>query len=240
MSDQIIASNLRKVRDSIHGAALKSNRSPEDIRLVAVSKRFPLSVLEAACSAGQVIFGENYIQEAVQKKQAMGDRIQLHFIGNLQSNKAKLAARNCAMIETIDRPKIASALSKHLDELDRYMDVLIQVNVGFDPNKSGIMPTETESLLIKLQEFPRLRSRGLMTMPPFTSDPEKTRHHFRTLRQLAEEMQSRGLFGNSEKPELSMGMSHDYQIAIEEGATLIRIGTAIFGERPPLTPNQQT
>lgn len=238
MPEKTIAKNIAQVRNSIHAAALKANRNPDDIRLVAVSKRFSVSAIEEAYAAGQVLFGENYIQEAVEKKLALGDRIQLHFIGNLQSNKAKLAALHCTMVETIDRPKIARALHKHLGQMERSMDILLQVNIGHDHNKSGVMPDETEALLRSLEECPRLRPRGLMTMPPFSADPEGARHYFRALRQLGEEMQSRGLFNNVEKIELSMGMSHDYPVAIEEGATLIRVGTAIFGERPPLSPNR--
>lgn len=235
MSEPAIVRNLQSVRNSIRNAALNCNRNPKDIKLVAVSKRFSVSAIEEACTAGQVVFGENYIQEAVEKKQALGDRIRLHFIGNLQSNKAKLAARSCVMVETIDRLKIARALHKHLDDMGRTMDVLIQVNVGRDPNKSGVSAGETESLLTALQEFPRLRPCGLMTMPPFTPDPEAARPYFKALRQLGETMQSKGLFSAVEKIELSMGMSHDFPIAIEEGATLIRVGTAIFGERPSLS-----
>lgn len=237
MANQEIAANLETVRYSIEQAALNCNRNPEDIKLVAVSKRFPVPAIEAACAAGQVIFGENYIQEAVEKKRTLGDRIQLHFIGNLQSNKARLAASCCAMIETIDRVKIARALDKHLGDMDRTMDVLVQVNVGRDSNKSGVLAGEAESLLLALQEYPRLRPRGLMTMPPFTPDPEAARPFFKALRQLGEILQSKGLFKGVEKIELSMGMSHDFPIAIEEGATLIRVGTAIFGERPSLSPN---
>jgi len=238
MPEKTIAENISQVRDSIHAAALKANRNPGDIRLVAVSKRFSVSAIEEACAAGQVMFGENYIQEAVEKKQALGERIELHFIGNLQSNKAKLAAHHCTMVETIDRQKIARALHKHLDQMERSMDILIQVNIGYDSNKSGVMPDEAEALLRSLEKFPRLRPRGLMTMTPFSPDPEAARHYFRAMRQLGEEIKSRGLFNNVEKIELSMGMSHDYPVAIEEGATLIRVGTAIFGERPPLSANR--
>ncbi len=233
----MIGQNLAKIRGSIIETAHRCNRNPDDIRLVAVSKRFPVAAIEEALASGQIIFGENYIQEAVEKKHYLHDRIKLHFIGNLQSNKARLAAQNCEMVETVDRLKIARALQKHLDDLDLSLDILVQVNVGNDPNKSGTLPGEAESLLSRIQEFPRLRLRGLMTMPPFTADPEAARPYFRELRQLSELMQSKGLLSQGKKIELSMGMSHDYHVAIEEGATLIRIGTAIFGERPPLTSN---
>lgn len=229
----MIRQNLENILSSIKEVAHCSNRDPADIKLVAVSKRFPVSAIEEALAAGQIIFGENYIQEAAEKRQHLQDRVRLHFIGNLQSNKARLAVETCDMIETIDRPKIVKALHKYLERLDRRLDVLVQVNVGEDPHKSGIVPNEAESLLAYMRDFPRLRLRGLMTMPPFTSDPELARPHFRRLRLLSEEMKLRGLLGGNAKIELSMGMSHDYHVAVQEGATLIRIGTAIFGQRPP-------
>ena len=235
MTIQNIARNLSNIRESIEAAARGCSRNPEDIKLVAVSKRFPVSAILEAHAAGQSVFGENYIQEAVDKKQALGDLVDIHFIGNLQSNKAKLAAQTCAMVETVDRLKIAGALQKHLDELERELDILVQVNVGFDANKSGVLPGEAESLLVRMQDFPRLRLRGLMTMPPFTPDPEAARPCFRALRQLSEKMRAKGIFHRDQTIELSMGMSHDYRVAIEEGATLIRIGTAIFGERVPIS-----
>jgi pyridoxal phosphate enzyme (YggS family) len=191
--------------------------------------------MEEALEAGQAVFGENYIQEAARKKQALADRVKLHFIGHLQSNKAKTAAETCDVIETIDRPKIVRSLHKHLENANRQLDVLVQVNLGGESQKSGIPPQDVESLVTFMQDYPRLRLRGLMTMPPFTPDPELTRPYFRTLRALAEQLNTKGLLGNQGRVELSMGMSHDYQVAIEEGATLIRIGTAIFGARPPLS-----
>ena len=230
-----IANNLENLRSSITEIALRCNRNPEEIQLVAVSKRFPPAAIEEALEADQLVYGENYIQEAAQKKQVLKDRIKLHFIGHLQSNKAKTAVETCDMIETIDRPKIVRSLHKYLESANRYLDVLVQVNVGEDSQKSGISPLDTEALLAYMQDFPRLKLKGLMTMPPFTPDPEMSRPHFRRLRTLAEQMEVKGLLGHLGKIELSMGMSHDYHVAIEEGATLIRIGTAIFGARPPLS-----
>lgn len=235
----MIGDNLKTLRDSINEVALRSNRDPDEIQLVAVSKRFPVAAIEEALEAGQVLFGENYIQEAAEKKRGLLDSIKLHFIGNLQSNKAKIAVETCDMIETIDRPKIVRALHKYLEPEDRQLDVLVQVNVGEDPHKSGVLPDDTESLLTYMQGFPKLKLRGLMTMPPFTSDPEMARPYFRALRDLAEIMMAKGLLGAEGKVELSMGMSHDYHVAIQEGATLIRIGTAIFGERPPLSKKRR-
>ncbi len=143
----MIHQNLSKLRDAIEEIARRSNRDPAEIQLVAVSKRFPLAAMEEALEAGQVIFGENYIQEAAEKKSALRDRIRLHFIGNLQSNKAKIAVETCDMVETIDRPKIVQALHKQLVSQDRHLDVLVQVNVGEDSHKSGVLPHEAESLL---------------------------------------------------------------------------------------------
>ena len=228
----MIQENLHKIRETISEVATHCNRNPEDIRLVAVSKRFPVEVMREAIAAGQMIFGENYIQEAVQKKNLLGEVVKLHFIGNLQSNKAKFAVDTCSMVETVDRLKIAKAMNRYLEETEHSLDVLIQVNIGFDQNKSGVSPDESETLLKKIRDLPRLRVRGLMTMPPFMEDPEAVRPFFRDLRRLSEKLEDKGLLGDHGKTELSMGMSQDYQVAIEEGATLIRVGTAIFGQRP--------
>ena len=135
------------------------------------------------------------------------------------------------MIETVDGLKLGKALSKHLQTLDKNMDVLIQVNIGNDEKKAGVKSSDTEELLIKLNDLPRIRVCGLMTMPPFEDNPELSRPYFRDLRLLAEKLQKKGLFPAIEQPELSMGMSGDFHIAIEEGATIVRVGTAIFGER---------
>ena len=166
----MIQENLHKIRETISEVATHCNRNPEDIRLVAVSKRFPVEVMREAIAAGQMIFGENYIQEAVQKKNLLGEVVKLHFIGNLQSNKAKFAVDTCSMVETVDRLKIAKAMNRYLEETEHSLDVLIQVNIGFDQNKSGVSPDESETLLKKIRDLPRLRVRGLMTMPPLMDD----------------------------------------------------------------------
>jgi len=228
----MIAQNIEKIKKTIEATARDCGRDPAGIRLVAVSKRFPVEVMIEAQSAGHYLFGENYLQEAAEKKAIVGDSLQLHFIGHLQSNKAKTAAQIFSMVETVDRYKIGTALNKHLEALGHKLDILVQVNVGLESVKSGVLPNKTEDLLIQLNDLKNLRLKGLMTMPPFTEDPEETRPYFRTLRLLGEEMQSKGLLVPDGDIELSMGMSSDYHIAIEEGATLIRIGTAIFGNRP--------
>lgn len=229
----MIRENLNILYEDIRRCARICGRNPAEIKLVAVSKRFPVEVIEEANRAGQVLFGENYIQEAVEKKQVLGDQVRFHFIGHLQSNKAGLAARYFDVVETVDRAKIGSALDRHLRDLDRSLDVLVQVNIGLDSRKSGVLPQNLEKLLEDLQPLKRLRIKGLMTMPPYTADPEEARPFFSQLRRLGEQMRDKGMFQSTAGPELSMGMSGDYRVAIEEGATSIRIGTAIFGDRPP-------
>lgn len=228
----MILSNLKTIRLQIQETASKCGRDPDAIRLVAVSKKCPVSSLQEAMQANQFLFGENYIQEAVQKKEVTGDAALFHFIGHLQSNKVRPAAQTFQMIETIDRFKLAAALDKELKLQGRNMDILVQVNIGRELQKSGILPEDTEKLLTQILPLSNLKIRGLMTIPPFAENPEQTRPYFRALRLLAEEMQKKKYFFDNNHVELSMGMSSDYAIAIEEGATLIRVGTAIFGDRP--------
>jgi pyridoxal phosphate enzyme (YggS family) len=228
----MITENLRQIRDRINRCALASQRKPEDIQLIAVSKKIAVPLMREAVKEGQFFFGENYIQEAEQKKDELGESVGLHMLGHLQSNKAKTAARIFHMIQTLDSLKLASALNKHLESLDRTMKVLVQVNIGKDPNKSGAMPEDAEKLLRQIRTLGRLEPLGLMTIPPLTDNPEMARPHFRALRLLAEELAEKELFHDNSRIELSMGMSDDFKVAIEEGATMVRVGTAIFGQRP--------
>jgi PLP dependent protein len=227
----MIADNLHKIRQNIHAIAERCGRNPLNIRLVAVTKTFPVSAMKEAMAAGQFLFGENYIQEAERKVTELAGRGQLHFIGHLQSNKVHIAAKIFQMIETVDSLKLALTLNRHLIQAGRLMDILIQVNIGRDEKKSGLIPEEAEGLLQQITGLPTLRVRGLMTIPPYSEDPENGRPIFRNLRLLAEDFKNKKLFYNNDCVELSMGMSDDYHIAIEEGATLIRVGTAIFGRR---------
>jgi len=229
----MISDNIKKVQDKIAKAADKSGRAFEDIRLVAVSKRFPASAIQEAYAAGQTLFGENYVQEVAKKRGEVARQVLFHFIGHLQTNKAKIAAESCTMIETVDRFKLASALNKHLERMNKNMEILVQVNIGEDPKKAGVSIADTEKLLHELKSIPRIRVCGLMTMPPMETSPDKSRLHFRRLRLLAEELSEKSLFSNNKRVELSMGMSSDYHIAIEEGATIVRVGTEIFGTRSP-------
>ncbi|MFU8818253.1 MAG: YggS family pyridoxal phosphate-dependent enzyme [Desulfurivibrio sp.] len=228
-----IEENLAAVRARIAAAAERAGRDPATVRLVAVSKRVPAERLRQAIAAGQRLFGENYLQEAQEKIAEFDPAGELawHFIGHLQSNKAKVAAESFSMVETVDRLKLATLLDRHAAAAGRILSVLVQVNVGGERQKSGVTPEQTAELLREMARLPALRVAGLMTMPPWSAEAEESRPHFRRLRQLAEELAGRGLLGRHGAVELSMGMSGDFEVAVEEGATLVRVGTAIFGPR---------
>ena len=227
-----IADKLHSIRKVLTETAISCGRDPSTIKLVAVSKRHSIASIEEAIEAGQYLFGENYIQEAAEKTPQLNHGAAFHFIGHVQSNKAKQAAELFSMIETVDRYKLAKALNTHLEKIERNLDILIQVNIGRDMKKSGIMPDKTEELLKQIAAFSRIRPLGLMTIPPLTNDIEETRSYFKNLRLLGKSLAEQGLFADNKNIELSMGMSHDFKVAIEEGATIIRVGTAIFGPRP--------
>ena len=228
----MICDNLDRIRTRIQEAAENCGRDPQEIRLVAVSKRMPAEAVAEAYRCGQVIFGENYLQDAREKIKQLEPSLQWHFIGHLQTNKAKMAAELFQVIETVDRLKIARALDRYAGELEKSLEVLIQVNVGREPQKSGVLPEETKGLLQKIGFLSNLKVKGLMTMPPYGRVPEASRPWFRELKQLAVQLASKGLFEDNDAVELSMGMTGDFTVAIEEGATLVRVGTAIFGPRP--------
>ena len=229
-----IQSNLQHIRSAIDKSAKGCGRNPDDIRLLAVSKRHNAASIQQAIDAGQSHFGENYIQEAQEKCTLFKD-VSFHFIGHVQSNKAKLAAELFDMVETVDRLKLAKALDRHSEALEKNLNILIQVNIGKDANKHGVDPEEVVALLEAIKPLSSLRPKGLMTIPPLTVDRDETRFYFRALRELSEQCAARNLFFDNKHVELSMGMSNDFDIAIEEGSTSIRVGTAIFGERPIAT-----
>jgi pyridoxal phosphate enzyme (YggS family) len=226
-----IAANLQEIRNRIDRAARKVGRDPEQVRLVAVSKRVPVERLREAHVCGQRLFGENYLQEAEGKIAELGPGYEWHFIGHLQSNKAAQAAGLFDLFETVDRLKVATALNRAVAAAGRVLPVLLQVNIGCEPQKSGVLPEEVPGLLKQLQELPNLTVRGLMVMPPFLEDPEAVRPFFRQTRELALKLADLGLLPPDGEAELSMGMSGDYEVAVEEGATLVRVGTALFGAR---------
>lgn len=227
----MICANLEAVREKIAAAARKYGRDPDEIKLLAVSKRMNVDAVREAWLCGQRLFGENFVQEAREKIALLDHPVTWHFIGHLQSNKAAAAAQLFHMIETVDRMKIAAALDRHAGRLGRTLDILVQVNTGLEAQKSGIEPQNAEQFVRELGTLHNLRVVGLMTMPPFSADPEQSRPYFRTLRGLADTLKAKKLFADNSNVIVSMGMSNDFAVAVEEGATLVRVGTAIFGER---------
>lgn len=223
-----IAHNLAEVRAAIAGACHRAGRDPGQVRLVAVSKTVDLERIRAAIAAGQDLFGENYLQEAQDKIGALGRQVGWHLVGHLQTNKARGAVELFDLIHAVDRGKLARALNAAAARLKKVQDVLIQVNQGGEATKSGVEPAAAPALLQEVARLPHLRVLGLMTMPPWFPDPETARPYFRALRELRDRL--RDLSGLPLE-ELSMGMSDDFPVAVEEGATLVRVGTAIFGSR---------
>jgi hypothetical protein len=225
-----IAERLMGVREEIRAAALATGRNPEGVRLVAVSKTRPASDVVAAFRAGQVIFGENYVQEFAAKAQVVTEPVEWHFIGHLQSNKVRQIAGLVSMIHSVDRLSLASEIDRQWGRLGQVCDVLVQVNISGEATKSGTTAADALKLVRDMALLPHIRVKGLMTMPPFFDDPEAARPYFAELKRLSQLIDGEGLAG-VEMKELSMGMSGDFEAAIAEGATLVRIGTAIFGER---------
>jgi pyridoxal phosphate enzyme (YggS family) len=227
------SSRLGKVEEAIAAAAQKAGRDPGDIELIAVSKTQPADVVAQALRAGVMRFGENKVQEARGKIEELGRGI-WHLIGHLQSNKAKDAVRLFDFIDSVDRAELAEEINHRADAFGKTQNVLLQVNIAGESTKFGCAPEAARALAVKINTLPRLALHGLMAIAPYTPDPEKSRPHFVALRHLRDELQiETGLH----LPVLSMGMSGDFAVAIEEGATQVRVGTALFGER--LTRKQQ-
>ncbi len=226
-----IAENLARVQEKIANAAIRSGRPADSVKLVGVTKTVHLDLIKEAVSAGLQILGENYVQEARSKIELFRDQVCWHFIGRLQTNKAKYAVKLFDLIQTVDSMKLARELNRRAQQYGRVIPIIIQVNLAGEASKGGAHPAETLNFIRQLTELNYVQIRGLMTMPPFFNDPERARPYFRQLRELGQELAAAGL-PEVEMAELSMGMSGDYEVAIEEGATLVRVGTAIFGERP--------
>jgi pyridoxal phosphate enzyme (YggS family) len=225
-----IKENLTRVKEKIEKAADNVKRDPKEIKLVAVSKTMPVPLILEAIEAGVTILGENRVQEAEEKIKTIGHPVSWHLIGHLQSNKAKKAASLFDVIHSIDSLKIAKKLNAQLEVLDRKMDAFIELNLGAEETKYGMREEELIASLSEMGKLPQLRVVGLMAMPPFFPNPEDVRPYFRRLRELKDKLNAKGIPGIN-LSELSMGMSHDFEVAIEEGATFIRVGTAIFGPR---------
>ncbi len=218
------------IRARVEAAARRAGRDPTSVRVVAASKTKSVGVVAEAHAAGITDFGENYVQEALGKIAAAPAGIRWHFIGHLQRNKAKRAVEAFAVVHTVDDLELGRALERHAAALGKVLPVLIEVNIAGEASKSGVAPEAVAELLEGLGACAHLRIDGLMTMPPPGPDAEAARPHFHRLRELAEELR-RQAPANAPLGELSMGMSGDFEVAIEEGATLVRIGRALLGER---------
>jgi len=229
-----VAENIALVRDRIDTAARRAGRDPDQVLLMAVTKTQPAERIREAYAAGIRLFGENRVQEFAGKVDALRDLrdAEWHMIGHLQSNKAGKAVELFAAVESVDSPRLAQRLNAAAQELGKKLVVLIEINVGGEAAKSGVAPgsSELEEMLQGAAALESLEFRGLMTVPPFSEDPQQARPFFRALRELRDQISARRCPGVGMNI-LSMGMSHDFEVAIEEGSTCVRVGTAIFGER---------
>jgi PLP dependent protein len=233
-AEEPLLARFTRIRAQIEAAAQRSGRPADEVTLIAISKTQPASAVERVIELGAADIGENRVQEAEEKIAAVGrDKARWHLVGHLQANKAKRAVNLFDVIHSLDSIDLARRLDRLCVEEGREkLSVLIQVDLGLEETKSGIEETALPGLVEELASLPRIKLIGLMTLPPFFDDPEHSRPFFRRLRELRDDLASRGLFEH-QKGELSMGMTQDFEVAIEEGATMVRIGTAIFGERLP-------
>ena len=229
-----IAENIAKIRSRIDAAARRSGRDPAHLSLMAVTKTQPAQGIREAYEAGLRLFGENRVQEFTGKAGELQDLpdAKWHLIGHLQTNKAAKAAELFSAVDSVDSLRLAEKLNGSAKQLGKRLEILIEINVGGEAAKSGVAPdwTELEEILAAAPRLTSLVFRGLMTIPPFTEDPEGARPYFRRLRNLRDAVTARNL-PSVQMDVLSMGMSHDFEVAIEEGSTCVRVGTAIFGER---------
>jgi pyridoxal phosphate enzyme (YggS family) len=232
MSEQQLGARITQIRAQIEAAALNCGRMPQEITLIAISKTHPASSVRAAVKLGVTDIGENRVQEAEQKINEVGkNTVRWHLVGHLQANKARRAVQLFDVIHSLDSLELARRLDRLCGEEGREkLPVLVQVDLGHEETKSGIDEGELIGLAEGLKSLDRVQFVGLMTLPPFFDDAEQARPFFRRLRELRDELAARGAFGDR-KGELSMGMTNDFEVAIEEGATMVRVGTAIFGQR---------
>lgn len=233
----MIRENIDTIRRRIASACERCGRNPEEITLVAVSKTFPAAAIAEACEAGVFDIGENYVQELIAKRKELGDRpIRWHFVGHLQANKVKYIAPWIHLIHAADSASVVREIDKRAAQAGRTIDILVEVNTTGEQTKFGVKPETTADFVRSLAEFSHVCIAGLMTVGPFLPDPEASRPMFRTLRMLKDDLGQLGQH-NVRMQHLSMGMTGDFEVAIEEGATLIRLGTAIFGRRTKHEPS---
>ena len=226
----MLADNLVTVQKNIEQACLKAGRDPKEVTLVAVSKTKPVEMLQEAYDAGARVFGENKVQEIMDKYDRLPSDIQWHMIGHLQRNKVKYIIDKVAMIHSVDSVRLAQTIEQEAAKKDLCMPVLIEVNVAEEESKFGLKTSEVLPFIEEIASYPHLKVMGLMTIAPFVSDPEENREVFHKLRKLSVDIRGKNI-NNITMSVLSMGMTNDYQIAAEEGSTMVRVGTGIFGER---------
>ncbi len=226
----MVTENLKKVEEKIEKACERSGRSRSDVTLIAVSKTKPIEMMQEAMQAGVSIFGENKVQEIVKKEVELPKNVEWHLIGHLQRNKVRQIAGKVVRIHSVDSLRLAEQIQKEYEKIGETANILIEVNVAKEESKFGLMPEETEEVIREIAKFPNIKVRGLMTIAPFVENPEENRIHFQNLRKLLVDINAKNI-DNISMNELSMGMTGDYEVAIEEGATYVRVGTGIFGSR---------
>ena len=226
----MLSENYDLVRKNIDEAARRAGRNPEDVTLIAVSKTKPLSDIEELIAHGVRIFGENKVQEMTEKYEQASTPCDWHLIGHLQTNKVKYIVDKACLIHSVDSEKLADTIEKEAAKKDVTVRVLIEVNMAGEDTKFGVSPSECLPLIMHIKDLPHVKVCGLMTIAPFVEDPEENRIHFRKMRELSLDIKSKNI-DNIDMSILSMGMTNDYVVAVEEGATMVRVGTAIFGAR---------
>ena len=226
----MVTENLKIVEEKIQNACRRAGRDRGEVTLIAVSKTKPVAMIREAMSAGIVTFGENKVQEIVEKQKEITEPLNWHMIGHLQRNKVKQLVGRVSRIHSVDSLRLAEQIQNDFARQNEKIGILIEVNMAGEESKFGLAPEETEDVIRKIAAFPNIEVKGLMTIAPFVADPEENRLHFRNLRKLLVDINSKNI-DNVNMNELSMGMTGDYEVAIEEGATFVRVGTGIFGER---------
>lgn len=226
----MVKENLAQVRDNIKRACEKAGRNPEEVTLISVSKTKPVSLLEEAYAAGSRDFGENKVQEIMDKYPQLPEDVHWHMIGHLQRNKVKYIIDKVSLIHSVDSLRLAQEISSQAQKKRVDIDILVEVNVAGEESKFGISREETLQMIEEMSILPRVHVKGLMTIAPFVTNPEDNREYFRQIRELAVDIGRKNI-DNVNMSVLSMGMTGDYMVAIEEGATMVRVGTGIFGER---------
>lgn len=226
----MINENISKVRENIVKACEKAGRNPEEVTLIAVSKTKPVSAIEEALLSGTLDYGENKVQEICDKYDVLPKNIRWHMIGHLQRNKVKYLVGKTYLVHSVDSLRLAEQIEKEFAKHNQVCDILVEVNIAQEESKFGINAKETEELIRKIAKFEHVRIKGLMTIAPYTEDPESNREYFREIKKLSVDIRDKNI-DNVSMDVLSMGMTGDYMVAVEEGATMVRVGTGIFGER---------